>query len=215
MKKFDIKVLVVLLGLGMLASPLAFAASRVYAFLDGFHEVPALYSPANGQFTAQLSENEEAIEYTLTYSGFETDVTAAHIHFGRPATTGGIIAFLCDTANGNAQEDEDYDTSPDYGQSANLNNYENEHTPVDTPLCPPREGTVSGVITAEDVIGPTEQGIETGEFHKLLEAIDAGAAYVNVHSEAFPPGEISGHLVWHFRRTSLPHRLSHQPSSNG
>jgi hypothetical protein len=205
MNKFSINVLAIAFGLGMLTSPFAFAASRVHAFLDGFHEVPALYSPASGQFTAQLSENEEAIEYTLTYAGFETDVTAAHIHFGRPATTGGIIAFLCDTGNGNTQEDENY-ANPGYGQNSDASD-ENEHTPVETPACPPREGAVSGIITAEDVIGPTEQGIEPGEFHKLLEAINAGAAYVNVHSEAFPPGEISGHLMRHLGHVRLRHHF--------
>jgi hypothetical protein len=194
MNKFSINVLVISFGLGMSTFPLAFASqNRVHAFLDGFQEVPALYSPASGQFTAQLSENEEVIEYTLTYAGFETDVTAAHIHFGQPATNGGIIAFLCNTGNGNTQEDENYANSG-YGQNSDPS-YENEHPPVETPACPPREGEVSGIITAEDVIGPTEQGIEPGEFHKLLEAINAGAAYVNVHSEAFPPGEIRGQLV--------------------
>lgn len=62
------------------------------------------------------------------------------------------------------------------------------------PACP-QEGTVTGTITAADVIGPALQGIAPGEFAELLQAIDAGVTYVNVHSSKHPGGEIRGQ-VW-------------------
>ena len=61
------------------------------------------------------------------------------------------------------------------------------------PACPP-EGTVTGTITAADVIGPTAQGIEPGEFAEMLRAIDAGVTYVNVHTTNHPGGEIRGQV---------------------
>ena len=66
------------------------------ADLEGYQETPAtLSSPASGEFEARLDENTQTIEFELTYTGFETAVNAAHIHLGRPGTTGGVIAFLC------------------------------------------------------------------------------------------------------------------------
>lgn len=65
----------------------------------------------------------------------------------------------------------------------------------DKPACPAREGTVSGVIDAADVIGPSGQGIDPGEFDELVRAIRAGVTYANVHT---PPrwggGEIRGQI---------------------
>ncbi len=62
------------------------------------------------------------------------------------------------------------------------------------PACPP-EGTVTGTITAADVIGPVAQGIEPGEFAEMLRAIDAGVTYVNVHTTGHPGGEIRGQVT--------------------
>ena len=64
----------------------------------------------------------------------------------------------------------------------------------DKPACP-QSGTVTGVIDAADVIGPAEQGIDEGEFRELVRAIRNGATYTNVHTEAFPNGEIRGPVV--------------------
>jgi CHRD domain len=59
--------------------------------------------------------------------------------------------------------------------------------------CPP-EGTVTGTITPADVIGPAAQGIAPGQFDELVRAIEAGATYANVHTQAWPGGEIRGQL---------------------
>ncbi len=62
------------------------------------------------------------------------------------------------------------------------------------PACPTPGGTVSGTITAADVVGPTGQGIEAGAFGELVDAIRAGVTYANVHSTKFPAGEIRGQV---------------------
>jgi len=62
------------------------------------------------------------------------------------------------------------------------------------PACPPSPGVVEGTITAADVIGPTGQGIAAGELDELIDAIEHGITYANVHSDKFPSGEIRGQI---------------------
>lgn len=63
------------------------------------------------------------------------------------------------------------------------------------PACPGTEGSVEGVITAADVVGPTAQGVEAGSFDELVRMIRAGATYANVHTPRWPGGEIRGQLA--------------------
>lgn len=97
------------------------------------------------------------------YEGFVTPVQQAHIHLGRRGVNGGIMVFLC----------------------SNLGN-----GPAGTPACPTPAGTVTGTLTAASVVGPAAQGIVAGEFAEVINAIRNGAAYVNIHTQAFPSGEI-------------------------
>lgn len=134
--------------------------------LKGYAEVPAISTTGSGRFKAEIED--DTITYELKYRDLTAPVLQSHIHFGQFSVNGGISVFLC----------------------SNLGN-----GPAGTPTCPgPFEGKVTGVLTAEDVIGPTGQGITAGELEELLDAIDAGVAYVNVHSELFPTGEIRGQL---------------------
>ena len=52
--------------------------------------------------------------------------------------------------------------------------------------------TVTGTVVAADVIGPTGQGISPGQFDEVIRAMRKGLAYANVHTTAFPTGEIRG-----------------------
>jgi len=139
--------------------------------LSGYAETPlALSTPAGGQFRVQINNETQEIAWRLTYSDFATVVNQAHVHFGSPAQTGGISFFLC----------------------TNLGN-----GPAGTQLCPPAPATISGTIAAADIIGPAGQGIAAGEFAEVVQAIRAGFTYVNVHSAAFPAGEIRAQLGHH------------------
>ena len=136
--------------------------------LTGYEEVPALSTDGNGRFQARVHAGEDgSITYRLRYRELESDVTQAHIHFGQRAINGGISAFLC----------------------TNLGN-----SPVSTQACPPAPATIEGTITPADVVGPGGQGIAAGEFDELVRAIEAGATYVNVHSEDRLNGEIRAQL---------------------
>lgn len=58
-------------------------------------------------------------------------------------------------------------------------------------------GTVTGTLTAADIVGPAAQGIPpapAGQFSDVVRAIKTGNAYANVHTEKFGPGEIRGQI---------------------
>ena len=140
---------------------------KAHARLSGYQENLTLSTPAHGTLDLALAENGQSLDYKLIYDGIATPVLFAHIHLGRPAINGGIMVFLC--TNG----------TPPVG------------APV-PPKCPQVGGTVTGTLTAADVIGPTGQGIAPGEFNEFIAALRAQAAYGNVHSQTFPGGEIRG-----------------------
>ena len=141
---------------------------RIEARLKGFAEVPAVSSAASGRFKARIDSASMSLSYELSFSGLEGDVRQAHVHFGQHGVNGGIMVWLCQSA---------VNVSP----------------VASTPQCP-QSGTVSGTISAADVVGPAGQGIAATEFAEMVKAISAGVAYANVHSSKFPLGEIRGQL---------------------
>jgi hypothetical protein len=62
------------------------------------------------------------------------------------------------------------------------------------PACPGSPGTVTGVVTAADVVAATPQNVGAGDFAKVIRALRRGDAYVNVHTTTFPGGEIRGQV---------------------
>jgi hypothetical protein len=139
--------------------------------LTGYEENPlAISTSGSGRFRAQINDRAQTITYSLSYADLEAAVTQAHIHFGSESQVGGVSVFLC----------------------TNLGN-----GPAGTQACPPAPATVTGVIRPANVIGPDAQGIAPGEFDELVAAIRNGTAYVNVHSEKYPIGEIRAQFGHH------------------
>ena len=170
MARTRVKVAAALAALGVVGgagAAVAGGGGAVGARLDGYQEVPAVSTDASGRFAAQVSARGQEIRYRLRYSDTESPVLQAHIHFAQRSVNGGIAVFLC----------------------TNLGN-----GPAGTQPCPADGGVVTGTITPEDVIGPADRGIAAGEFDELLDAIRAGATYVNVHTQTYPAGEIRGQL---------------------
>jgi hypothetical protein len=148
--------------------PSAADATAFSATLHGFQEVPAISTSAGGFFSAELDEASSMIVYTLSYADLEAPVQQAHIQLGQTHTNGGVSAFLC----------------------TNLDN-----GPPDTQACPQGAAEITGAIMAEQVVGPVDQGLGAGELAELVAAIREKSAYVNVHTETFPAGEIRGQIL--------------------
>lgn len=155
------------LALAALAQP-AFAADRAHTHLQGYSEVPAIATTASGRFKAVIREHDAAIEYEMSYTGLEGEVRQAHIHIGQASVNGGVMVFLCQTS---------FNTDP-------------------TGLAPTcvQDGTVTGTLTAANVIGPAGQGVDAGEFAELVRAIRSGVAYANVHTTKYASGEVRGQI---------------------
>lgn len=170
MKKSAVLLVSFLILISMAGLAIAKGPAVVQGALSGYNEVPALSTTGHGAFFARIDPVAEMIEYELSYDAIQGDVTQSHIHVGQPGVNGSISVFLC----------------------SNLGN-----GPAGTQACPASPGVISGTIIAADVIGPTGQGVEPGAFDELVQAIRAGATYVNVHSSLFPGGEVRSGLAPH------------------
>jgi hypothetical protein len=142
---------------------------RLAASLGGFNEVgsPVLApnaSKTTGTFRATLSPDGKTLSYKLTWTPFATTLLFAHIHFAMPGVNGRIMAFLCGGGG--------------------------------KPGC--AGGVATGTITAADILDitspPQNQGVTAGDFADFLRAIRAGDAYANMHTMAYPGGEIRGQI---------------------
>lgn len=145
------------------------------AKLRGLNEVPPVATDATGSFSATLSSDGSTLTYTVTYNNLSTPILFSHIHFGFPKEATGIMVFLCGPAAG----------APGGPPTGTPN----------PPACSGTSGTVTGSLTAANVIGPNTQGITPGvDFAKVVQALREGAAYVNVHSTRSPSGEVRGQV---------------------
>jgi hypothetical protein len=135
--------------------------------LVGAAENPLVSTAANGHFHAVVDTVMNTITWTLRYEGLEGTVQQAHVHIGQRHVNGGISFFMC----------------------SNLAN-----PPPGTQACPAPPAEISGVITPENIIGPTGQGIPAAAFAEVVGHIRDGNSYANVHSSVAPGGEIRGQL---------------------
>lgn len=142
--------------------------NHLSATLGGYQEVPSISSTGTASFTADVAKDGQSVDWQMSYANLEGNVTQSHIHFGQRSVNGGISVFFC----------------------TNLGN-----GPAGTQACPgPHDGTISGTFGPADVIGPSAQGITAGQWDELINAIDAGKAYANIHSTIWPGGEIRAQL---------------------
>jgi hypothetical protein len=145
-------------------------AERIAADLIGYEEVPSVSTVASGDFRAFINNDDQSIDYELSYSGLQETVSQAHIHVAQLSVNGSIVIWLCGTASNPG--------------------------PAGTQTCP-QAGTITGHITAANVIAGsiTTQQLFAGDLAPILAAIRAGASYANVHTIPLSPGgEIRGQI---------------------
>jgi hypothetical protein len=146
---------------------------QIRARLSGFQEVPVVSSTGSGEFNAKLDKLTGEIDYEFSYSGMQGTVVQAHIHLGQRGVNGGIMVWLCQSATNAAPA----------------------AVAATTPICSSPAFASSGRITATSVVGPGgAQQLGPGELAELGAAFRAGVAYVNVHTNLSPGGEIRGQV---------------------
>jgi hypothetical protein len=149
-------------------------AHQVRAHLIGYNEVPSINSDGNATFNIKIAPDQKSFDWVLSFAFPPgTTVTQAHIHFGQPGVAGAIVIWLC------------------------ANNPPITTAPAGTAACNQGSQTITGTATAANVVNVPAQGITAGDFDAILDAIHAGFAYANVHTQAHPGGEIRGPLRHH------------------
>jgi CHRD domain len=143
------------------------------AVLSGFNEVPAINSEGSGTVDVWLDRQNMTLSYKVTFSGLSSNTTQSHIHLGKIHTSGSVVVFFCTNL------------TPPAGVAV-------------PPPCPVNGGTVSGMVSAADVLGVAAQNVKAGDFDAIEDALTSDTAYANVHSVNFPAGEIRGQLVRDF-----------------
>lgn len=147
--------------------------SSVRSRLGGFQEVPVVSTTGSGDLKGRIDRATSEIDYEFSYEDLQGTVTQAHIHLGQRGVNGGIMVWLCQSA-----------TNPAPAAVA-----------ATTPQCSSPAFASSGRITAASIVGPGgAQQLGTGELAELVAALRAGVAYVNVHTNLSPGGEIRGQV---------------------
>jgi hypothetical protein len=166
------KKLVIATAIGALfVAGAAGADDKVRATLKGFNEVPSVSTEGSGTFEAVINKNGDAIDFEITYTGIQGTVTQSHMHVGQRGVNGGIVLWICGTA-----------TNPLPANAGNTN------------ICTSPNGHYAGTWTGANMQNVATQQLATGELDEVIAAIRAGVAYVNVHSNLSPGGEIRGQV---------------------
>lgn len=142
------------------------AGAGFISLMTGDQQVPSpVDSPASGITGFRVNQGGNGILYLTALAGIE-EITQAHTHLAPRGENGPVTAFLL-------QFTEAVDGSGG-----------------GTPFTPNGLYLEFGLITASDVVGPID-----GDFRALVESLQSGNAYVNVHSVPFPGGEVRGQIA--------------------
>jgi CHRD domain len=165
--------LVTLAAALMLSAPAARAIPIPFGgILSGANEAPPNGSPATGSVTVVLDPTAQTIQILASFFGLTTNDTAAHIHccqmtLGTPPTV--MVATTMPTFNG---------------------------FPLGV-----TQGVFSGLFSLQDptfynpAFVTAEGGTIAGAENALIEAIENGLTYFNIHTTQFPGGEIRTQLL--------------------
>src|SRR5919198_1775936 len=138
------------------------------ARLTGDKEVPPVDTDATGRIKLTANSQEDALGYQLSISNLNGVATSAHIHWGSVGTNGPIVANL--NIRGVFA-----------GASASASAGDGSAM---------TSTSTGGSITSDDLKGP----LAGRQVSDLIKLIEDGKAYVNVHTDLNPDGEIRGQL---------------------
>src|SRR5437867_3632985 len=139
--------------------------------LSGLNEIPPNLSPATGKAIVELDPLAHTMTVNATFSGLLGTVTAAHIHCCAPQPANvGVATTL--------------PTFPGFPLVVMSGTYDNTFNTL-------LDSTYNPAFLTAPVSGGTAAGAEAVLFAGML----LGQSYLNIHTNAFPGGEIRGILV--------------------
>jgi hypothetical protein len=145
---------------------------RYTAYLTGPAESPANASPALGHVVITIDFDENAMQIETEFEGLLGAVTEAHIH--APTTAVGV---------GVANPATQLPSFADFPDGVTSGTYENEFDLAFASTYNPAFITSSG-------------GTISTAYNGLADALNNGKAYFDIHTSAFPNGEIRGFLSY-------------------
>lgn len=137
---------------------------KVDACAVGAQEVPPVMTETTADLKLEFDGCFSELEYKLEIEQ-GVNVTQVHLHCGMAGTNGPVIATLYNVAPVPGPGGEDID-----GEAA------------------------KGVLVSDDLTALTCGDVEISNIASLYEAILNRQVYVNVHTEANPPGEVRGQI---------------------
>jgi hypothetical protein len=150
----------------------------LFGNLTGALEVPPTGSPGTGQATILLDTTLNTMEVKVTFSGLTTGTTMSHIHccLASPFETGVNVMVATTTP-----------TFTDFPLGVTSGTY--DHT-FDLTLA---SSYNPAFITSMFNLDPNQT--VAGAEAALIRGLLAGETYLNIHTTAFPGGEIRGFLA--------------------
>ncbi len=161
--------LVLIAGL-ILQTPVAHAIPITFvANLSGANEVPAVVSPGTGLATVILDPTAQTLQVNATFSGLTSNTVAAHIHCCQPLGTNAGVATTVPAF-------------PGFPLGVTSGTYSSVVFDLTQPLI-----YNPAFVTLQ---GGTIAGAEAA----LINGIENGQTYFNIHTSINPGGEIRGQL---------------------
>jgi hypothetical protein len=163
------------LGSAVAFSLLSFATSSeaatltYFASLSGITEIPPNASPGAGDVAVYFDEDTMFMTIDAAFSGLLGTTTAAHIHCCLPTASGNVgVATVLPTFTGFplGVTSGTYNHTFDMALASSYN-----------PAFVTAQGSISAALAA------------------LLDGMETGNAYFNIHTTAFPGGEIRGNIT--------------------
>jgi hypothetical protein len=167
-----ISLALILMAALMLPVPTAHAIPMTFAAtLTGAAEIPPTGSPGTGHTTVILDPTANSLRVEVMFSGLTAGTTASHIHCCVPQGAAGNLIVATTTP-----------TFPGFPLGVMSGTYDQT---FDLTLA---SSYNPAFVTAESNSVPQAEAA-------LIAAIEAGTAYLNIHTTAFPGGEIRGILA--------------------